>query len=184
MRESQGENAEAFETVLRDAGLIVYPTDTVYGVGCDATNEDAVQRLRDAKRRPQKPVSVIAPTKQWIHEHCDVNDEAKTQVDRLPGPYTFILSVQDDALASNVAPENTTVGVRRPDHWITGAVQQTGKPVVTTSANISGEPTAEHPDDLPDAFTSHVDLVIEDGRLTGSPSTIIDLTESEPRRVR
>jgi tRNA threonylcarbamoyl adenosine modification protein (Sua5/YciO/YrdC/YwlC family) len=171
-------------STLSDGGVIVYPTDTVYGIGCDASNKEAVARVRQAKQRPEKPLSVIAPSQDWIRNHFDLSDKAETALGKLPGPFTYILSRSSDAVAPNVAPGKDSLGVRRPDHWITGLVSDLGKPVVTTSANISGEPTIETINDLSPEVTKHVDIAINGGRIEGSASTIIDYTGTDPQRIR
>ena len=170
--------------VVSQGGIFVYPTDTVYGVGCDATNKTAVKQVRDAKQRPDKPMSVIAPSQEWITKHFDVDKAVQDALDDLPGPYTYILRAKQPVVADNVAPGRDSLGVRRPDHWITNLVKDLGKPIVTTSANISGEPTENTGKDLPEALTEHVDVAIDEGRSEGSASTIIDYTGDEPERVR
>ena len=169
---------------LKEQNVLVYPTDTVYGIGCDATNKEAVKHVRNAKQGPDKPMSVIAPSHEWITKHFHVDQAVQDALENLPGPYTYILRVKQRGVADNVAPEKNSVGIRRPDHWITSLVERLGKPLVTTSANISGEPTANTINDLPEAFTEHVDVAIDEGRIKGSASTIIDYSGDEPERVR
>ena len=177
-------NLESLIARIRKGQTLVYPTDTVYGIGCDATNKTAVKQVRDAKQRPDKPMSVIAPSQEWITKHFDVDKAVQDALDDLPGPYTYILRAKQPVVADNVAPGRDSLGVRRPDHWITNLVKDLGKPIVTTSANISGEPTENTVKDLPEALTEHVDVAIDEGRIEGSASTIIDYTGDEPERVR
>lgn len=179
----QNDPSQIFD-VISQGGIIVYPTDTVYGIGCDATNQEAVKHVRNAKQRPDKPMSVIAPSQEWMTEYFHVDDAVEDALENLPGPYTYILRVKQRVVADNVAPGRDSLGIRRPDHWITRLVERLGKPIVTTSANISGEPTAYTIEELPEAFTEHVDTAIDEGRLDGSASTIIDYTGDEPERVR
>ncbi len=71
--------------------VFIHPTDTIYGLGCDATNEQSVKKIREVKQRPTTPFSVIAPSKEWIEANCVITKEAKSWLKKLPGPFTFIL---------------------------------------------------------------------------------------------
>ena len=75
--------------------LFIYPTDTIYGVGCDALNGVLVDRIRDLKGRYDLPFSVIAPSKEWIREQCVIDERAQEWLDKLPGPYTLILKMKN-----------------------------------------------------------------------------------------
>ncbi|MBR9693208.1 threonylcarbamoyl-AMP synthase [Candidatus Woesearchaeota archaeon] len=157
---------------LKDS-VFIYPTDTIYGIGCDATKEDLVKRVREAKGRETKPFSVIAPSKSWIRGNCEVKNE---WLDKLPGPYTLILRLRVQAVAKNVNGNLDTIGVRIPDHWFSKVVSKLGFPVVTTSANRADVPNMTKVTDVDPWLKKVVDLIIDDGPLEGSPSTIIDHT--------
>ena len=105
-------------------GVFIYPTDTIYGIGCDATNDGLVRRVREIKNRHCQPFSVIIPNKNLIFEHCHADGAAREWIDKLPGPYTLILSVKKQFLAPSVNPANHTAGVRIPNHWLTEFVRQ------------------------------------------------------------
>ncbi len=116
----------------------IYPTDTIYGLGCGATNEKAVRRLREIKLRETKPFSVIAPSFEWIREVCEVGDGKELGL--LPGPYTLIYRIKkENIVAPSVNPDGKTLGVRIPDHWFSKWIGLAGVPFVTTSVNLSGE---------------------------------------------
>lgn len=167
------DHRQALRDSLASGEVIVYPTDTIYGIGCDATDESAVEQVRKAKQRPEKPVSVIAPSKAWITEHLDISEST---LNRLPGPYTLIAEALEEGVAPNVAPGQTTLGVRRPDHWMTSVVESFGEPVVTTSVNISGQPHATSLEDISSHVRSHVDIAVDAGELDGGASTLLDCT--------
>ena len=166
-------------SLIENKTVFIYPTDTVYGIGCNATNKEAVQKIRDIKQRKTNPFSVIVPSKEWIEENCIVNDNAKDWVKRLPGPYTLVLKVKKRSLAENVAPDLDTIGVRIPDHWISNFIFEIDIPIVTTSANKSGENPMSSIDDLDTDIKSRVDFIVYEGEKKGQSSKIIDLTDEE-----
>ncbi|MFB6198940.1 MAG: L-threonylcarbamoyladenylate synthase, partial [Halobacteriaceae archaeon] len=169
---------------LRDC-LFIHPTDTVYGIGCNATNRSLVQDIRDAKRQHERPVSVIAPGIEWMEQHCHIPEQASDWIDKLPGPYTFILPLQDrNAVADNVNLNKETIGVRFPDHWFTEVVKHIQHPVVTTSANVTGRDYMEELEDLDDELAEAVDVAVYEGPISGTPSKIIDFTQDQPTVLR
>ena len=177
-------NTETLLTALRTEHVVVYPTDTVYGIGCDATNERAVERVYAIKGRGAKPVSVIVPSLAWIRAHCIIPAYAEEWLAKLPGPYTLILALKDEScVAAAVLQGRTALGVRIPAHACSEVVAQFGKPVVTTSANPSGEPVVTRVVPKPHWLPEDV-VVIDGGELDGMPSTVIDCTGLEPVRVR
>jgi tRNA threonylcarbamoyl adenosine modification protein (Sua5/YciO/YrdC/YwlC family) len=164
--------------------VFVYPTDTIYGIGCDAMSNNAVKRVREIKGREMKPFSVIAPDKGWIFENCIVSEKAKEWIDKLPGAYTFIFKLKNrGAVAENVSL-GETIGIRIPKHWISEVVSKLGVPIVTTSANLTGKPFMTSLDDLDESIKEKVDFIIyEDGK-KGTPSSVIDLTGNETKVLR
>jgi len=157
--------------------VFIYPTDTIYGIGCNATNKEAVEKIREIKQRKTNPFSVIAPSKEWIDENFIVNDNAKDWIKRLPGPYTLILKIKKQCVADNVAPGIDTLGIRIPDHWLSNIVNEIGIPIVTTSANKSGNDPMTSLDDLDSDIKSRVDFIVYEGIKKGQSSKIIDLTD-------
>jgi len=158
--------------------VIIYPTDTVYGIGCDASNADAVRRIR-ALKGTEHPFSVIAPSKEWMQHNLVINHQ--DYLDKLPGPYTLIFTKKEKRFLSETAP-GPSLGVRIPDHQLTWIFQKTGLPVVTTSANVSGSPFLVKPSDIKEHFD--VAMFVDAGALPGTPSTVVDLTGTEPRVLR
>lgn len=154
----------------------IYPTDTIYGIGCSALNKEAVEMIRKIKRRENSPFSVIAPSKEWIAENCRLNENAKEWLKKLPGPYTLVLKTKEECVAKNVAPGLKTLGVRIPDHWFSGFAKEMNIPIISTSANISGNDFMTSLEDLDDDIKSKVDFIVYEGVKEGKPSRIIDLT--------
>jgi len=177
--------------VLRGGGLVIYPTETVYGVGVDATNPDAVEKLLQYKaRREGKPLS-IAVTDQAMAERCvELTDQARQLYQRfLPGPYT-IVSAGKGEVAAGVESEFGTLGIRIPDYpLVLQLVGQLGKPITATSANASGKKRPYSVKDIFDHLSDKqkklVDLVIDAGELPNNePSIVIDTTLTTPLTVR
>ncbi len=164
---------------IRTGKVFLYPTDTIYGLGCDAMNSGSVERIRRIKGRTT-PFSVIAPSREWILENLRVSN--RKELDRLPGPYTLIFEMRKRVVCREVAGKN--LGVRIPDHAFTGIVQEAGVPFVTTSANVSGETPAWNVRSIPAHVEREVDCAIDDGIKRGSASRIIDLSGKMPRVLR
>ena len=172
--------------MLNKGSLFVYPTDTIYGVGCDATNGDAIEKIRILKKRETQPFSVIAPSIDWISENCDVPEHGHEWLNKLPGPYTLVFKLKNkSAVHPNINKEDgNTLGVRIPDHWISDLASEFGKPILTTSPNKHGEMVPTHPDELDIEFHPEVDFMIYEGRLHNAPSIIVKLTGEEVKFLR
>jgi len=161
------------DNIVKDilAGKIfIYLTDTIYGLGCDATNEAAVEKIKKIKERDrEKPLSVIAPNTDWIEEHCFIDVE----IDKyLPGPYTIILKKKNKNFLSHVS-DTEFLGVRIPRCDFSGKVEQAGVPFITTSVNLSGKPFVESINEIPQTILEKVDVVVDEGELLGKPSILI-----------
>mgnify|MGYP001280574953 CR=1 FL=1 len=183
-KEEMRERTDEFYDKIRKGNLFIYPTDTIYGIGCDASNEQAVNNLRTAKARPTTPFSVIVPSTDWIRENCHIPKHAEPWLDKLPGPYTLILKLKNqDGIAKNVNPGISSIGIRIPNHWISGVVRELNTPIITTSANKAGSEFMTSTENLDPKVASKVDFTIAEGEKEGNPSTLIDLTESETKVI-
>jgi len=171
-------NKEVILEVMKNGAIFIHPTDTIYGIGCNATQEEFVDDVRGIKERPDAPFSVIAPSKEWIRKNCVVNENAEEWLEKLPGPYTFILNIRD-SVAKNVAPGLSTLGVRMPAHWFSELVSELGLPVVTTSANKAGGNFMTSLDDLDEDIKPKIEFIIYEDEKHGKPSKIVDLTGKE-----
>jgi L-threonylcarbamoyladenylate synthase len=158
--------------------VFIYPTDTVYGIGCDALNEEAVKRVFDAKGRDfNKPLSVAFKDVPQLLRFVDVDEGQRREIEgKLPGPYTFI--VKNKHLPKTVTAGLETVGVRVPRHdLIRELIRESGVPIVTTSANLAGGPAPSHIYEVPNEVIEKADFAIDAGKCgSGKPSTIIDLS--------
>jgi L-threonylcarbamoyladenylate synthase len=166
--------------MIKEGKVFVYPTDTVYGLGCNAENHSSVERIKLIKaREKEKPLSVIAPSKEWIRAHL-VTD--KIDLDKyLPGPYTLILWKKDKGFLSH-ASSSETLGVRIPSSQFSEIIAKAGVPFITTSVNFSGEPPASRVAEIKTEILSNVDVVLDGGPLPGTPSTIIMPNGEELKR--
>jgi len=168
----------AFESALAAlaaGGIVIYPTDTLYGAGCDATSEEAVKKLRQLKRRDaKKPLSILVSDMEMLMRHFHVSPKQEHVLHALlPGPYTFILPLKRRLPVS----ETMEAGVRVPEHAFMRAVcKSLGAPVVTTSANLSGEKDAAELKDVAREILEGCDLAIDGGKCRyAQGSTVIDL---------
>jgi len=169
-----------FEDKIKEGVLFIHPTDTIYGIGCNAMLHDAVYKVREAKDRHTVPFSVIAPSKEWIIENCEVNEKVEKWLARLPGPYTLILKLKNkDAIAPNVNMDMDTLGVRIPKHWISKSVEKLGFPIITTSANLTGENFMTSVEDIDSKIKTKIEFVVYEGEKKGRPSKLVDLTKDE-----
>ncbi len=157
--------------MIKEGKVFVYPTDTVYGLGCDAFNEDAVLRIKEIKGRDkEKPLSVIAPSKAWISENLFVEEGLLGKY--LPGKFTLILKKRRKGFLEHVAPGDT-LGVRIPKCSFSDIVNASGVPFVTTSVNLSGEEPIADLKDLSEEILEKVDVIVNGGKLCGRPSSIV-----------
>jgi len=164
---------------IQNGAIFIYPTDTIYGIGCDATNSEAVEKIRKIKGNFKRPFSVMVPGLEWIYQNCDIASVEEEWIQKLPGPYTLILELRETDVSDNVH-DQTTLGVRIPDHWCTEIARQSKLPIVTTSANLSGGMFMTSLETLHDDVKKHVDFMIDIGEIKGRPSTIVNLSGDKP----
>lgn len=164
---------------ISDGAVFIYPTDTIYGIGCNAQVSGSVKKIRKLKARASNPFSVIAPSLDWIKENCVVTKDGEGWLKKLPGPYTLIFKLKNKkCVAKEVNSGLKTLGVRIPKHWISKVVAEADIPVVTTSVNKSGQDYMASIEDLDETMEKGVDFVLYEGEKEGKPSKIIDLTDN------
>jgi tRNA threonylcarbamoyl adenosine modification protein (Sua5/YciO/YrdC/YwlC family) len=172
--------------VLQGGGMIGYPTDTIYGVGCDLVNPEAIRKIHRLKKSDgKKPLSFICSDLKDISQYAYVSNFAyKTMKRLLPGPYTFILKATK--LVPKIAmTKQNTVGIRIPDNRICLAlVKELGHPIISTSVNKPDEGLYNDPAEIEDRFGKQLDLVIDGGVIVAEHSSIVDLTDESPRVIR
>ena len=172
--------------VLREGGVIIYPTDTVYGIGCDIFNKEALQRVKEIKIDPDiKLLSFICSSFKDIAKYAKISDYAyRTMRHLLPGPYTFILPAEK-LVPKKLWSKRKTVGIRMPDNPIAlKIVSELGNPIISTSATSRKGDVLYDPQEIRSIFNSLVDLMLSAGSLSGESSSVIDLSKDEPVIVR
>ena len=179
---------EKVVAVLRDGGIVVYPTDTLYGIGCDALNVRAVEKICEMKGiNPQKSnLSIICNDLSVISEYAKVSTPVfKLMKRNLPGPFTFILPTTSSL--PKIYKNKKTVGIRIPDNnIIREIVAQLGNPVLSTSVNEEEEEReySTNPELIHEKWESFADLVIDGGLGGIEPSTVVDCSDNEPVIIR
>ena len=174
--------------ILRDGGLLGIPTETVYGLGANGLNPDAVRRIFEAKGRPQdNPLILHVPELSWLERYCrDVPDAAYTLAEKFwPGPLTMILPRREN-VPDAVTCGLDTVGVRCPDHPVTLAIIRAANvPAAAPSGNLSGRPSPTCARHMLEDMDGRIDAILDGGPCgVGVESTIIDLTAPVPRLLR
>jgi L-threonylcarbamoyladenylate synthase len=175
--------------ILRDGGIVLYPTDTLYGLAVDMTNPEALAQLYELKGREKgKPVSFVVPDIDAIGTYGVLNDAAQALAERfLPGPLTLVLEATSE-VPKELAPEGL-VGIRIPDDpFCLALARALGRPYTATSANISGELTRATVPEILDQLgrrASLIALAIDDGSRTGGiGSTVVAVRDGEARILR
>jgi tRNA threonylcarbamoyl adenosine modification protein (Sua5/YciO/YrdC/YwlC family) len=173
-------------SVLKEGGVIIYPTDTVYGIGCDIFNKDALERIFTIKNdSTNKLFSFVCSDLKDIAKYARVSDYAyRTMRHLLPGPYTFILPAAK-LVPKKLWSKRKTVGIRVPNNNITmKLVEELGNPIISTSTTSRKGNMIYDPFEIKNIFNTQVDLMLSMGPLMGEPSTVVDLSEDEPEVVR
>ncbi|RNC70358.1 MAG: threonylcarbamoyl-AMP synthase [Desulfuromonadales bacterium] len=171
---------------LKAGSIIAYPTDTTYGIGCSIFSKRGVERIYLLKQREKKkPFSFICSDLSEVARYAKVSNYAYKILKRfLPGPYTFVLdatSVVPDLLVT----KQKTVGIRIPDNRIClSLVKELGHPIVTTSANISGEDPIGDPYLVDHAMGKQLDIIVDGGILSADVSSVVSLIGDYPQVLR
>ncbi len=173
--------------ILKKGGVIAYPTDTMYGIGCDIFQQKAVKRIHQIKNRPKhKPFSFMCSCLKNISEYSHVSNTAyRLMRKNLPGPYTFVLP-GTKLVPKIMLTKQKTVGIRVPDNPICLAIiEELGNPVLNTSAI-----TEDHQGlildgfDVAELFGNRLDLILDGGEVYPNPSTVISLLSDHPEVLR
>jgi len=171
---------------LKNGGVIAYPTDTYYGIGCDIMNKKAIERVYSIKRRDKsKPFSFICSDLKHISDYAKISNSAYRTLKRcLPGPYTFIFE-GSKMVPKIMLTKRKSAGIRVPDHQICMDIIKTlGNPVISTSANLPDEEPMSEAWMIEEAFSNQIDMVIDGGPVPNRPSSVISLIDDEPEILR
>ena len=170
--------------LINDGKIIIYPTDTLYGFGVDATNRNAINNLNLLKKREQM-YSIILNSIYDIDNFAFINENKLDYINKiLPGPYTVILKSKKSSLSKLVNLNSGTIGIRIPkSNFILDVVKKINKPIVTTSVNIHGQKSIENVIEMEEVFPE-INIFKEDLATNSYGSTIIDLTKNDPKILR
>lgn len=181
-------NDQSIEEVVKtiqNGGVIVFPTDTVYGIGCDPRNEDAVKKIYQIKGRDKvKQLPILAYSKEDIKEIAVLDKRSEEMADKFwPGPLTLILQIKDKKIAKALDLQDK-VAVRVPGHPCMRKLLQKCRLVTGTSANFSGQPSFGDSKELAAKFTGY-DVLLDGGKIEDScESTIVEVVGNELKIVR
>ncbi len=173
---------------LVNGGVVIYPTDTVYGLGCSIEDKNAIERVHLIKgQRTDKPFSFVCSDLKHISEYAHVSNAAfKIMKHLIPGAYTFILpAAKMKQLPKILLSKRRTVGIRVPDNRVTLAlVREVGHPILSSSVTNAGGEILNDPELIAEGFRNSVDMILDGGILHSAPSTVLDLTDDQPVVVR
>jgi tRNA threonylcarbamoyl adenosine modification protein (Sua5/YciO/YrdC/YwlC family) len=171
---------------LKKGDVIVYPTDTLYGLGCDILKKDAVQRIYKIKKLPKrKPLSIICSDFTQLSEFATVSNSAfRIMKELLPGPYTCILKATNKVPKLLISKQRT-VGIRIPDSpFIKSVIEKLGNPIITTSLTNNDDHFISEPSEIYHQYKHQIDILFASGSSSTLPSTVIDLTGNSPVLIR
>ena len=191
----QQRSIDQIRDALRGGAVMLYPTDTVYAIGCDLNSKSAVERVRRIKQMSNdKPLTFMCPSLSDIAQYAKVSDSAYRLMRKLvPGSYTFVLPTTKLVPKLVMHPQRKTTGIRVPDHVISVALMEAlGNPIISTSAyalaleeEFESVHVADSRFELFDCYEDLVDIMIDaDSEPVGQMSTVIDLTGDAPEVVR
>lgn len=185
---SQGRHITHAVEILRNDGIIIYPTDTVYGIGCSIYSKIAIEQIYQIKNQnPSKPFSFVCSDLSHISEYAVVSNPAYRVMKHLiPGPFTFILPASRlKQLPKSLMSKRKTVGIRVPNNKIALAiVKELGHPILSASVTDDAGFVINNPEIIRQEFENRVDLIIDGGINISEPSTVLDFTEEPPIVVR
>jgi L-threonylcarbamoyladenylate synthase len=182
------EKIEFISRVLCTDGVVVFPTETFYGLGANCYSEKAVARIyRLKKRDSKKPLSVIVSGMKMVEEITSERPKLFYLISEQfwPGPLTLVQKASKE-FPDYVTGPSKTIGIRWPDHkWLNALIQKTGFPITATSANVSGKKEIASPKEAIEIFKGHVDLVVDGGKTRGKlPSTVLSLVSGKTKILR
>lgn len=174
--------------ILKNNGIIIFPTETVYGIGGNALSNKVIDKIYQAKNRPrEKAVNIMVSDINQIKKYAEITSELEEKIIKncMPGPITLILNKKGN-FGESFTQDDNTIGVRIPDNKIINSIlNKIDFPIIAPSANISGEPSGINVDDVIEDFKDSVDAIIDGGKANlGLSSTIIQVVNNEIKILR
>jgi len=173
--------------IVRRGGVVAFPTDTVYGLGCDPSSDKAVRRLFEAKNRQKKPVPLLCASAEVAEKLVHLNETARRLArEHWPGALTIVAPIREGAKLSPLLDQGSGfLGVRVPDSALcTSLAEELGGAITGTSANLSGRPSCRTASEVVASLDGKVELVIDGGELSGRESTVVRVSRSTVEVLR
>ena len=169
---------------LDKGDILIYPTDTLYGLGADATNTSAIEKINKLKKR-KSPLSIMISSLKEIDKYAIINSYTTQELKKIfPGPFTALLQSKKTNLSYLVTNESNKIGIRVPNNsFCLNLLNQYKKPIITTSVNTHGERSLNNINEIEKKF-SEINIYYQNNNLDSKGSTIIDFTENPPRIIR
>ena len=170
---------------LHQGSIIVYPTDTIYGFGCDSKNEGAIKNLNLIKGR-KGPMSVLSPNICTATEWMDIDNIKKVEAkSMLGGRTTVICPVKSNIVSSMILGKKSSLGIRVPNHKFCNSLSKAyNNPIITTSVNLSGVRPYSNPNDIEEKFGMNISLLVDEGEINGTSSKIYFLSNGKWEKLR
>ena len=182
-------NLDQIIDCLRRGGVVVFPTETVYALACDITNQNAVNKLYKIKQRSlDKPFAVLMSSIEMADEYVDISESARVFICKYsPGPMSYVLPLKGGVKIVDSMTKNKTLAIRVPLHDVAlDILNAYGKPLVGTSVNLSSEKSAARIDEISDVMKQKIDFIFEgdDSGVSGVSSTLVDLCSNDIKILR
>jgi L-threonylcarbamoyladenylate synthase len=171
---------------IEDGNLVIVPTDTVYGISCDATNKDAIEKVFIAKQREQKPLIVMVSNLEMLKRYVkDINDLEQKLIDKYwPNTLTILFKKNDNLLEEKTCGSEY-VGIRMPDNkLLLDLMNKINKPIISTSANISGSSVITNTSLIEPELKEHISYIYDDGEKTNVASTLVKVEDGKIKILR
>ena len=182
------ENIDFIVDEIRAGKIFIYPTDTLYGLGCDATNSNSVRKIKEIKRRSKgASFLVMVPNLDWISKNTKFHESNLDLINsKLPGPYSFIVKLKNmNVVSSEILEGKETLGVRFPKCIFSNVVERLQSPFVSTSVNFSKEEPATSIESIDKEILNQVDYIIKSNfTMLKRPSEIIDIITKDAKNLR
>ena len=171
--------------ILKNGGLIVYPTDTIYGIGCDAKNDKAIKKINNLKGR-KSPISVLAPNKHTAMQWITVEKIYHKMISKkLGSASTIIAPVKNGIVSKLIMGEKNSLGIRIPENNFCYQLSNSyPNPITTTSVNRTGQPPLTNPNQIQNEFGNKIDLIINAGIIEGKSSKIYLFNKNKLKQIR
>ena len=171
---------------LKDGNLVIIPTDTVYGISCDALNREAVEKVFIAKKRENKPLLILVSSIDMLKDYVsEINDLEKKLLDRFSPGMLTILFKKNNNIFDEITCGSEYIGIRIPDNTLLlDVINELGNPIVSTSANISGEEVITNVNMINDELKKHISYIYDDGEKTNISSTLVKVENNKIKILR